>query len=481
MIFYISKNLGKVLFYKGLCFWHGLGLLESQMRTKQYKIYVLFGLLSLLCIKTQAQKVWSLQECIAYALEHNLELKSLNYNVETNKEVYKQSYRELLPRINANSNYRIRYGRSIDDQNRVTFNDNFSNFYSINASIDVFQGLKKWNRIAASKFVYKAVKEDVLQQKFLLAFNTMNAYYDVLFYRGLVENSKKQQEISLANYQFVQKQVDLGLKAGVDLYEAEATRMNDQLTLVRSQNLLKEAALRLQQTMNIEVAENFKIEQSHNSEVLLADEKVKLDSVYGTSVAFLPSIQSRKYSLEASRKNLKVVKGDLYPSLTLTSGISTSVFETNRNENDEMIPFKEQLDNNLSEFVSLNLSVPIFNKWTNRSRIKRQKIAVKQAENQLALEEQALYKMIQDVIQKYKTASASYKLTEKNVALRALTFEIAQKKYRRGLLSLIELNQAKNLYAQAQNEKLQTQLDLEIQSKTLAFYKGVKVFSLIQE
>lgn len=432
-------------------------------------------------VKGRAQKVWSLQDCISYALDHNLKLKSLNYQAATQKENYKQSYRELLPRIGASANYRIRYGRSIDDQNRVTFSDNFSNFYSINATIDVFQGLKKWNRIAASKFIYKAVTEEVRQQQFMLAFNTMNAYYDLIFFKGLVKISKEQEAISHANFMYVKKQVALGLKAGVDVYEAESAWMNDQLELTRSNNFLKEAALKLQQTMNIEVVESFNIESKERLELVLAKEHVNIDSVYKASKTFLPSIKSKVFNLKATRKNLQLVKGDLYPSLTVSSGLSTSVFETNRNENDEMIPFKQQFDNNLSQFVSLNLNVPIFNKWGARSRVKKQKIAVKIAENQLAMETQELYRIIQSVIQKYKAASASYQLAQKNEALRALSFKVAQKKYKRGLLSMIELNQAKNRYAQAQNENLQNQLNLEIQSKTLSFYKGIKVFGFIQE
>jgi outer membrane protein TolC len=61
-----------------------------------------------------------------------------------------------------------------------------------------------------------------------------------------------------------------------------------------------------------------------------------------------------------------------------------------------------------------------------------------------------------------------------------LYFEIAQKKYDKGLISTIDLFQTKNFYTVAQNENLQLRLKLKVQKKTLDFYLGLPVFNITQ-
>lgn len=437
----------------------------------------------LMCYQINAQKTWSLQQCIDYALVHNLQLKTFENRTASRKESHKQAYRNLLPSISANSNYRIRYGRSIDDENRVTFNDNFSNQYAINTSIDIFQGFKKLNNIAATKFLYKAVKEETLQQKFLLAFRVLDAYYDVLFFKGLQKIAQEQVAISTNNTDLVKTQIKLGLKAGVDMYEAESVLMNDQLALANSKNSLQAAKLRLQQEMNIEFSETFTLNILLEKEIDSNFSKIiNTKEVYASSLSMLPNINAQEYYIKASKKNVQIARGNLYPSLTFSAGYATSIFETNRDKDTGiMIPFKEQFNNNLSQFISFNLRIPIFNKWANRSQITQRKIDLNNSLNQFELQKQELFKTIQGLVLAHQANKEALKLSEKNEALRALAFKVSQKKYNKGLISILELNQSKNLYVKTQNEKLQNQLKLEINKKTLAFYSGISVFNTITQ
>ena len=133
-----------------------------------------------------SQEVWTLEECVDYAIEHNLQVKNTSYNNESSRESYRQSVRDLLPSVNGSTDYSIRYGRSADPQTNDFVNTQFfSNNYSLNANLDLFRGFQKLNTIRASKFIYKATQEDILQEKFLLAFRVMSAYYDIKFFLGM--------------------------------------------------------------------------------------------------------------------------------------------------------------------------------------------------------------------------------------------------------------------------------------------------------
>ena len=157
-----------------------------------------------------------MDECVAYALEHNLQLKDFKYTSDAGREDYRQSIRNLLPEINANTSYTINFGRSTDPfTNDVVTNEFFSNPFSLQSSIDLFQGFQKINSIKASKFLYRAAQEETLQQKYLLAFRVMQAFNNIQFFDGLVAIANEQLGVSKTNYQLVEKQIELGLMAGV--------------------------------------------------------------------------------------------------------------------------------------------------------------------------------------------------------------------------------------------------------------------------
>lgn len=426
-----------------------------------------------------SQEKWTLDECVAYAIEHNLQVKNTSFNNDSSKESYRQSIRDLLPSVSGYTDYTIRYGRSADPQTNDFVNtDFFSNNYSLGANLDLFQGFQKLNTIKATKFIYKATQEDVMQQKFLLAFRVMRAFYDIQFYEGLVANSLEQLEISQGNFDLVQKQVELGIMAGADLYEAESNLLGDKLLVTQNKNLLANAKLILMQEMNLTDVDTIEIQETLEEVIPEQNEEVTLDSIYQTARNFVPLVKSQEYRVTAAKKQLHATRGSLFPSLSLVAGYGTSYFETNVDENGNVIPFKTQFNDNTSKFVGAQLNIPISNGWSAHSRAKQQKIAYMQAKNNLEIQEQELFKLIQQLVQDNQAILAEYDQSTQKVKAQQLAFTIAQKRYEKGLINALELFQAKNLYGIAQNENLQAALKLKVNQRTIDFYSGLPIFNI---
>ena len=427
-----------------------------------------------------AQDRWTLDECVSFALENNLQLNDFEYNNLSNKETYKQSIRNLLPSVNASSSYTVNFGRSTDPfTNDIVTTDFFTNNYSLESSIDLFQGFQKINSIKASKFLYKATQEEVLQQKFLLAFRVMQAFYDIEFSEGLVAISQEQLNVSQSNYNLVEKQIELGLKAGADLYEAESLLLTDKLNLTQSKNQLAAAKLSLIQEMNLQDASDIDIqtELPQQSEDLGTTEMAS-DSIYNEAREFLPLIKAQELRTKAAKKQVAVSRGRLYPSLSLFAGTGTGYFETTRDTLGNTLPFREQFKNNTFQYVGVNLNVPISNGWSARSRVKQSKIEKLRAENNLKTQEQVLFQAIQQLVQDYNSLLVELVQSNQKVEAQNLAFTIAQKRYEKGLINALELFTAKNLFASAQNENLQVRLRSEINKSTLDFYRGLPVFNI---
>lgn len=431
-------------------------------------------------LKSVAQTSWTLEECIDHALEHNLLLKDFQYTNDANKEDYKQSIRNLLPVLNAGSNYQVNSGRA-EDPNTGTFvvQDFFSNNYSIQSNIDLFQGFQKLNSIKASKFLYQAAKEERTQQRYLLAFRVMQAFNNIRFFEGLVAIATEQVNVSKTNFKLVEKQIELGLMAGADMYEAKSSLLSDELNLTQSTNQLAAAKLALIQEMNLENTSDIEIvadlEISNGDTV---SSEMESDTIYAKAREFLPLIKAQELRAQAAKKQVGVARGRLYPSLSLFAGMGTGYFETFRDSLGNTLPFREQFRDNFSRFYGLSLNVPISNGWSARSRVKQAKIERLRQENNLEVQEQVLFQTIQELVQEHNALLVEKGQSDQNVEAQRMAFTVAQKRFENGMINGIELLTAKNLFASAQNENLQVTLRSAINKSTLDFYRGLPVFNI---
>jgi outer membrane protein TolC len=437
-------------------------------------------LLSLLLTTTLwAQKDWSLQECVAYAVENNLQLRDFELTAASNRETQRQAVRNLLPIINGFADYTVNFGRSINPEDNSFVNTEFfSSNFSLQSSLDLFQGFQKINNLKASSYLHKAAKEETTQQKYLLAFRVMSAYYDILFIEGLVTIAEEQVQISQDNYTLVTKQVDVGLMAKADLYEAESLLLTDQLSLTQNINRLQAAKLTLIQAMNLEGESDISLQSELMNEASTEESTRGSEDIYEEAKGFLPSVKAQEFRVKAAKKQLAAARGALFPSLSLNGGIGTGYFETIRDTSGITIPFRDQIRDNTFKFVGLSLNAPIFSGWANRSRIKQQKIALERAENNAKITEQELFQIIQQLVQERDALSVETAQTAKAVESQRVAFSVAQKRYEKGLINAIELGRAKNLYITAQNQELQARLRAQVNYSTLNFYKGLPTFNI---
>ncbi|MGB5274024.1 MAG: TolC family protein, partial [Flavobacteriaceae bacterium] len=365
--------------------------------------------------------------------------------------------------------------------NDVVTTDFFSNNYSLESSVDVFQGFQKLHSIQASKFLFKATKEEVLQQKYLLAFRVMQAFYDIQFFEGLVGISKEQLAVSQSNFDLVKKQIELGLKAEADLYEAESLLLSDKLNVTQSENRLASAKLNLIQEMNLQDQVDISLQtELDTTPELVTEAALQSDSIFREAKEFMPLIKAQEFRVKAAKKQVAAAQGRLYPSLSLFGGVGTGYFETTRDSLGATIAFRDQFRDNTYQFVGFSLNVPISNGWSARSRIKQQKIERMRAQNNLEVQEQLLYQTIQQLVQQYEALLVEYEQSNQKMKAQNLAFTIAQKRYEKGLINALELFTAKNLLANAQNENLQVRLRSEVNKSTLDFYRGLPVFDINQ-
>lgn len=436
--------------------------------------FFVFGLL-LIPFKGISQKTWTLDNCIAYALEHNLLQETQNYNAKISKERWRQSKRDMLPIIGISyPNYYVSLGRTLDPVTNSFVDTRFVSGLSggISSSLTLFESFKKWHTLSYQKLIYESSQFDKQQAQYDLAFRVMDLFNSVLFKEGTLEIIKEQQATNLLHQKAIAKKVELGLVAKADFYEIEAATSADDLEVLKAENALKAAKLALIQEMNL-VALDIDIVQDMEVIALLGNDKsLHIETLFSASKEILPSLQKSKINVEITKKNLAIKKTGLLPRISLSGGISSRFSDNIKDSSGSTIPFREQVKNNQSQFIGLSLNYPIFGNGRIRSSIKIAKIQLEKAQTQLKIEEQRTYKVIQELLQKNDALIAEEQLNLKKVKAKEKAYSIAQKKYEKELINLYELQQASNTYLVTKIEQIRLMAQMAIQKRTLDFYNG---------
>ncbi|NBQ47324.1 MAG: hypothetical protein EBU33_02570, partial [Sphingobacteriia bacterium] len=139
---------------------------------KQY----FFLLFSLLIFSSTAQNAWSLQECINYAMSHNISLQQTELSNQIRKNNATQNKAGILPSVNAGANHAYNFGKTIDRFTNTFANTQvLSQNFFVSGQVVLWSGLNQYNNIKASELDYLSSVENLKQQGNDLSLTIANA------------------------------------------------------------------------------------------------------------------------------------------------------------------------------------------------------------------------------------------------------------------------------------------------------------------
>lgn len=447
------------------------------MRFKNIILLILFSFITGNIIL--AQQSWSLSQCISYAIENNINIKEYEILEKLTVEELKQSKRDLLPGVNASTSAGFNFGRSVDPNTNDYINTEFfNNSYNLSSSIAVFDGFRLQNKIKFQKFRKQVSEYNRLNAIDVLAFNVMTAFFDVVYYKGMLEIVNEQVEASKINLRTTEKKVEVGLKAKTDLLDMRANLEREELNKIQIENALETTILKLKQLMNFVSTEEMDL--IDEAPTVFKEEVNQPQQLFNQYTTWSPYYQSIEANLNATEKGLALSRSLLYPSIWARGSYNTGYYETRTDENGETINFGDQFKNNRSQYLGASLSIPIFNRWANRSSVKKAKLEVEQAKNNLEdVKQNMLFDMVNNLTE-LEAFFKEYNQYIKRSDVDQLAFRAAEKKFEQGLIDVNDYYIAKNRLANTLSQVLRSRTQWEIKMRTLEFYKGVRFWEKAQ-
>ena len=428
-----------------------------------------------------AQKQWTLEYCLRYAQDNNITIKKAFLNTEITKQNHFQSKMALLPNLNASLFDNTNFGRNIDPvTNQITIDRVRNNNFSLSTSLTLFNGFQSINNIKKNNFDYLSSKYDAEKIANDISVNIVTAYLQLLYNTDLVEVSQQKVDISELQVERISKMVEVGSLPKGDLLNTESQKAQEELQLINAQNQRDIAKLNLMQLLDLSVSESFEIVQL---EVDVDENYSKVDNqvVYTLALENLPDVKSAETKLKSSEHSLAISQGARSPRLSLSASVGTLYSDANRRlvydslgaiPTPQDYPFEDQFYDNVSQAISLSLSIPIFNNWQVNSSINRAKVAVLQAQYSLQEAKNNLRKIIEQAQNDARSAQKKYIASKKSVAYQKESFQYTQNKYDLQLVNSYDYNNAKNTLFTAETDLLQSKYDYLFKTKMLDFYMG---------
>jgi outer membrane protein len=437
---------------------------------------ILFISLLLISIGGKAQERWSLRRCIDYAIEHNINIRRTANAVEQSAVEANSAKWARLPNLNGSAGQSWNWGRTqtaVKNEDTGDYSTVYVNTSSqgsnlnLSTSIPLFTGLQIPNQYALAKLNLKAATADLAKAQEDIAINVASAYLQVLFNQELQQVAESQVELSLQQQARITRLADMGKASMAEVAEAKARVAQDQMTAVQARNNYELALLDLSQLIELESPEGFLLESPDVSFAL--QQLTPPDEIYQTALVNKPAIQAAEYRLEGSKHSIRIAQSAYYPQLNLNGSLGTNYYSTiNRT-------FRQQMGDNFSKYVGLSLSVPIFNRFSTRNRVRSARLQRDNYELQLTETKKTLYKEIQQAWYNAVAAESKYSSSHTAAEAGAESFRLMSEKYENGKANAVEYNEAKQNLMRAQSDELQAKYEYLFRSKILDFYKGESI------
>ena len=428
-------------------------------------------------ISPKSYRPWSLEECIAHAKKHNVELKSEELNIKDKDISVSESKWAYVPSFSASSSYNLSIGRVLDETTYdFVTNETVSGANSsISGSVLLFNGMRNLRMLQYSKLDRQAA---VLQYEAAaeeLELGVTAYFLEVLCAKENIRNREAIVESLEAQQSVTSKKADAGKATMADLLQINsrlADARNELLTAVQSYDMSR---LNLCQLLEIE---DYGLFEPYMPEIDSLEYTVFDPADAYSGAGRTPALLLAEKNLELAEKNMQVARSSYYPSLSLGAGYGTSFSNVRqkavRNDDGtyryEDYPFLEQYADNASAYISLGLSIPILNNLSIRNNVRHAEVAKKQAEYALESAKKQVFKEVAQALIDVEAAWGKYSgaceyLASASEAARQITL-----KYESGAADVVEYGTAISSLVEAQVQHLTYKYEYVFKLRVLEFY-----------
>ena len=436
---------------------------------------ILIGVILLTAASAFAQKQWTLQDCIDYAMENNITLQKSMLQKQSATEDLKGAKAALLPTLSASTNQSLGYqpwkDAGIATVTNGTVNTkvdktSYNGSYSLSGQWTVWNGNRNINTIKLDKLAEAEAELSTQETANSIQERIAQIFAQILYLDENVKVNEQMLETSLKNED---RGKAVGKMSKADLAQLSAQRANDEYNIVEAKSQLMNYKLQLKQLLEITDEGQFDVAIPEISDERILAEIPSLQSVYEQALMSRPEIERSQLAIKSSDVSVSLAKAGWMPSVNVTGGVTTSTNSLSSNG------WGTQIKTNTNASLGLGVSVPIYDGRSTKTSVNKAKIQQLQAKLDLQDQQKTLYSDIQQYWLNALTNQQKYKAAASSVESAQQSYDLLSEQFRLGLKNIVELMTGKDNLLSAQQNQLQSKYLTLYNQQMLHFYQGGEI------
>ena len=425
---------------------------------------ILFTLLTaILALPLAGQtRVWTLQQCLDYAMENNIQLQQSRNTYLSGLEDTEQAKAALFPSLTASASQGVTASPFTTSGNAVSYNGS----YGVNADMTLYSGGKLRNAIKQQEVQNRRDSLSVAQNAMDIEISIVQAYMQCLYAAEAVTVNESTVEVAQAQRDRAEEMWKAGSISKVDFAQLESQLFNNQYQLTVSRTNLANYRLQLKQLLELDIDEEMElaaIEAGEEEVLRLLPEKTE---VYERALDHMPELASSELGVTAAELSLKQAKAGYLPSIGLSAGIGTSNRSGTGNN------FINQIQNNLNTNAGLTISIPIFDGRRNKTNVNKAQISLDNSRLSLMSTQKSVLREVETAYLDAVSAQSQYVSAREQEKYAQQSFSLTSEQFGLGMKNTVELITAKNEYLSAQQSLLQSKYMALLNLAVLDIYQG---------
>ena len=428
-------------------------------------------------LSAQDGKTWTLEDCINYALEKNIQLQQDKISLQETEEDVKNAKSALFPSLSFNTGHNL-VNRPYQENSATvngteiissSRNTTYNGSYSLSAQWTLWNGNKRLNNLKQQKKNRDIAQLTVAETENELKEQIAQLFIQILYADESIQINKGTLEVSKATCERARTLFEEGSISKADLAQLEAQASNDQYQVVTAESTLRNYKLQLKQLLELDGTAEMELELPELNDEHVMELLPSQADVYRTALASRPEIQSGKLNVDNAKLNISYARAGYMPTISLSA--STSSTTNNASQNN----WAQQMKYGWNNMIGINLSIPIFDQRQTKSAVRKAKLQYSASQLSLMTQEKELYATVEELYLNALNAQQQFAAAEAKVESSQTSYDMTSEQFNLGMKNTVELLTEKNNLLSAKQEQIQAKYMAILNRTLLNFYAGKEI------
>lgn len=431
----------------------------------------------LLAGTTFAQQAWTLQDCLDYALKHNIQVQKNRISEERGEVTLWQDKGALFPSLSFSTSHSVGYRpftevMSVVQGTQVTNTRNnvtYQGSYGLNASVTLWNGGINYKNIKEQELQNRITALTTEQSELSIQEQIAKLYVQIMYTREAKRVNEQLLSTAQSQYDRGVEMMKQGQLAKADVTQLEAQLNSAQYSVVNSETLLANYKRQLKALLELDLNTPFDVAGNVPSDEQVLALVPSAQEAYAKALEVRPEIKNAELNIEAADMQLNIAKRGYLPTI----GISANLGSNHSSGSDQK--WGEQMKTNLNMSAGLNFSVPIFDNRRNASNVKTAKLQQLSSKLDLQDKKNTLSSTIEQYWLDANNGQQNYIAAKARVKSQEASYELLNEQFQNGLKNIVDVLQGRDNVLSAEQDMLQSKYMALLNIQLLKFYTGEKI------